>query len=557
MDSLLPLKFESIDIPDNPDNLSGIVFRREIICFLFSSEAKKEEINIDSKNNIYYLGEILKEQKKLNIYYIEALGSNIYSNSKLKMEVSNKPLFIKLNENLSREKNFLFNQILLDKNGEKIDKLNCFDIDEEFEIYYRIHSMKKNINSLKSLISSVVNMFENKSEESNFSFFLTVLMNDDLKLMEKEYKLDSILSKIKNKGDLSKISEDKISKIVSGIKDEKFRQRILFIYLILSQNIKEPFKFIYANKVKYESNIDCFDKYKNLFLKSVQLFPKFTFLIHRTHSFDEIKIILKCSNSLTDFIYTVNEKKEEILEAKRENKDNILILNEFFSLENGFNQNFDEEFYFALNNIREFEIKMNKKVLKLDYEEYLKRYYDEMKKKEKKPEKSAIIKLSIFAYLLDEKLDINYIFKNVLDLKAYSFNNFEIIELIDIIIKDDILEDDEFKDKLLNLILEIKFEKINKKLKQFFSKIKWDYIFEYLEFSIKIITNMIDNIKNINNFEYIFIILDKLIAKEKKQCDKEEIQEKNLNNELYQKNIYIIIEKLLKKFIFFLDSNKN
>ena len=68
---------------------------------------------------------------------------------------------------------------------------------------------------------------------------------------------------------------------------------------------------------------------------------------------------------------------------------------------------------------------------------------------------------------------------------------------------------------------------------------------------------MIDNIKNLNNFEYIFIILDKLIAKEKKQCDKEEIQEKNLNNELYQKNIYIIIEKLLKKFIFFLDSNQN
>ena len=109
--------------------------------------------------------------------------------------------------------------------------------------------MKKNINSLKSLISSVINIFENRKEESNFSFFLTVLMNDDLKLMEKEYKLDSILSKIKNKGDLSKISEDKISKIVSGIKDEKFRQRILFIYLILSPNINEPFKFIYAEYV--------------------------------------------------------------------------------------------------------------------------------------------------------------------------------------------------------------------------------------------------------------------------------------------------------------------
>ena len=373
MDALFPLKVESIDIPDNPGSLKSFAFYildAKIICFLFSSETKKEEIKIDLENNIYYLGEILKGRKKLKIYYIEAEVLN----SKFIMEVSNKPLFIKTNENLSKGKNFLFNQVLLDKNNKKLDKLNCFSIDEEFEIYYRIHSIKNNIDSLKSLINSVIIIFEKRFEESNFSFFLTMLMNDDLKIMEKEYKLDSFLSKIKNRGDLSKISEDKISKIVSGIKDENFRQKILFIYLILSQNIKEPFKFIYANKVKYESNIDCLDKYKNLFLNSVQLFPKITFLIHRTHSFDEIKIILKCSNSLTDFIYTVNEKKEEILEAKRENKDNILILNEFFDLENGFNQNFDEEFYFALSNLREFEIKKNQNILSLDYIKYCESY---------------------------------------------------------------------------------------------------------------------------------------------------------------------------------------
>ena len=547
MDALFPLKVESIDIPDNPEFAYYFILKKNIICFLFSSETKKEEIKIDYKNNIYYLGEILKDRKKLKIYYIE-----VYSYSEFEMEVSNKPLFIELNENLSKGKIFLFNQGLLDKNNKKLDKLNCFSIDEEFEIYYRIHSIKNNIDSLKSLINSVINMFKKRFEESNFSFFLTILMNDDLKIMEKEYKLDSFLSKIKNRGDLSKISEDKISKIVSGIKDENFRQKILFIYLILSQNIKEPFKFIYANKVKYESNIDCLDKYKNLFLNSVQLFPKITFLIHRTHSFDEIKIILKCSNSLTDFIYTVNEKKEEILEAKRENKDNILILNEFFDLENGFNQNFDEEFYFALSNLREFEIKKNQNILSLDYIKYCKSY-----DKKKGLEKSPVIKLSIFAYLLDTKFDNKFLFLSILDLKKNSFNNFEIIELIDIILNYNKLNLNELEDQFLNLILAIKFEKINKKLKPFFSKIKWDKMFEDFRVAMGVITIMLENIKNIYNFEYIFIILDKLISKEKKQDDKEKIQEKNLNNELYKKNIYIIIEKIIKIYIHFLDSIKN
>ena len=127
---------------------------------------------------------------------------------------------------------------------------------------------------------------------------------------------------------------------------------------------------------------------------------------------------------------------------------------------------------------------------------------------------------------------------------------------MDIILNDNKLNLIELEDQPLNLISAIKFEKINKKLKPFFSKIKWDKMFEDLKV-MGVIIIMLENKKNIYNFEYIFIILDKLISKEKKQDDKEKIQEKNLNNELYKKDIYIIIEKIIKIYILFLDSIKN
>ena len=318
MEALFPLKIDNIDIPDNPENLVGWL-KRDIICFLFSSEAKKEEIKIYSDYNIYYLGEILKEQKQLNIYYIEASGRDINSNSKVEIEVQNQSFFLTIKGKLNRGKNFLFNQLLFDEKNKKSDKINYFDINEEFEIYYRIHSMKKNNNSLKSLIASVINIFKNGGEESNFSFFLTALINDDLKLMEKE-NLDDILSKIKNIGDLSKISKKKISKIATYKEGNRLGQIILSMYFILSKDVKGLEKYLTINIIRYDLLIEYFDKYKNLFLHSIELFPELTFLIDKVRLLDDIKIILKCSKSLTDFIYTVNEKKESILRAKKKIK---------------------------------------------------------------------------------------------------------------------------------------------------------------------------------------------------------------------------------------------
>ena len=105
----------------------------KIICFLFSSEAKIEDIKIDTKNEIYPFGKSVKDEKTLNIYYIEA----IFSNSNIKIDIGKNSFFLKLdNIKFHKSKIFLFNKDLIDENNRKIGKLNCFDINEEFDLYY-------------------------------------------------------------------------------------------------------------------------------------------------------------------------------------------------------------------------------------------------------------------------------------------------------------------------------------------------------------------------------------------------------------------------------------
>ena len=82
------------------------------------------------------------------------------------------------------------------------------------------------------------------------------------------------------------------------------------IYILLSgQNFEEIEKFL---EIDLEELINCLEKYKNLFLHSLQLFPKYNFLFEIADSLYQIKTILKCSNSLTDFIYSLNENKNNI-----------------------------------------------------------------------------------------------------------------------------------------------------------------------------------------------------------------------------------------------------
>ena len=130
----------------------------------------------------------------------------------------------------------------------------------------------------------------------------------------------------------------------------------------------------------------------------------------------------------------------------------------------------------------------------------------------------SFIKLLIFSNIRDEKIifDKKFILreiKNIILVKD-SFNNVEIIEIIDIFL--DVYnkeQDDEFIQTIISLIKYIQFEKINKELMPYFSKIKWEIIFESNYFK-DVVSKMISGFKNINNFEFIFKIINKLIEKE-------------------------------------------
>ena len=279
------------------------------ICFLFLSEAKIEDINIDTQKKIYPSGEIVKNEKKLNIYYIESSSS--FSNQKIKIEIAKNSFNINLEKTeVDLPMNFLFDKYLFDKKDQKIGKLNCFDIFEEFDTYYRIHSEKNNKEYLKSLIKSSFNIIKYDEEKSNFSFFLTMLMKDSFNTIDLE-AVNKNLQNIKNKGDLTKISKDELYHTV--ITKERIGKIMILIYLILSEQKFEEIKgFLMNNGLEVEELFKCLEEYKNLFLHSLKLSPKYNYLFEISDSLYQIKTILKCSNSLTDFIYSLNENKENI-----------------------------------------------------------------------------------------------------------------------------------------------------------------------------------------------------------------------------------------------------
>ena len=114
--------------------------------------------------------------------------------------------------------------------------------------------------------------------------------------------------------------------------------------------------------------------FEKIYKNTVQLFPRFTPLLKMARSFDKIKSILKCSKNLVDFIYFINEEKEFIL--KYIDEKNCLRIEDFFDLEWAFKQQFDEDYYLALNNIREFEIKFKKNFFNLDLDMFYKCFFD-------------------------------------------------------------------------------------------------------------------------------------------------------------------------------------
>ena len=353
----------------------------------------------------------------------------------------------------------------------------------------------------------------------------------------------NILLNINKKGDLSKISKDELYKIFA--KPEKNYLIIELIYCVFQD--LERLKILISDFNNKILLFECIQQFNLLFSNSFKLFPNYIFLIDIAKSINDIKSILKCSNKLTDFIYLINEKKEYII--KFIEKENEIVLTDFFNISKAFNESFDDHFYFTLNKIEEFENKNNKKIFHLIYEKsYLKKIIEF-----KQDASIILIKIYIFLYLRHEIFTIKelinligiFISKNIEFL-----NNFEIIEIIDILSNDYNTKKDAL---LLGLVSAIKYEKLNKNLLSFFFKIKWENIIENSDNYASIVIHMINSLTNILNIEFIFIIIDKLkeIQNNKKIRIKEEIKEKNYYKKPFKansKNIILFISQLQKKY---------
>ena len=561
MDALFPLKN---DIPDNEidsiiQNKKQYLRKYSIISFLLSYEENESIKIINQTKRTYPLGKIEKNEKAFFIDYIELLDGN--DKDDMKIEINNKSFFIEKSKYNICDNSiiFIFNNFLEDKKDKR--KLNCFNINEEFEIYYKIHS-EKNKTSFKYLIKTVEFLFKNEDPNIDFSLFLTIL--------KKNIKLeffDDILKCIKNKGDLTKISKEDINKIIS--QDEKKYFIIKLIYITF-QDIDELKHLLNEDgKMKFLL-FECLEKYK-IFAYNLELYPKYSFLIGLSDSINDIKIILKCSRTFSDLVYLINEKKKEI--SRLIKKEYEIVLEDFYNLKGIFIQAFDEKFYLALNLIKEFETANNVKLFHLakvnDNEYYFENSFIR--------EIAEGQRMSIILYLRNE-LNMKEYYSMVFEVKNDALtsegfeplNNFEKILMIDILLnylKDKNKYQKQCLDYLLFLVNRIELKNISKEFKIIFFKMKWEKIFQHSKIFAKILSLMKDSLNSIKDFKFLFGFVDKLIEKVKdskikgvkleKNKQKEKIKKENIENDKESEKENEDDEDNKKKDNFELDNYKN
>ena len=393
---------------------------------------------------------------------------------------------------------------------------------------------------------------------------------------------DDILKNIKNKGDLTRISKDEFYEITVGsekyiyllnkgdltrISKDEFYKIVKYIHLYLIYLFFFPYceeldELLVEIKNSKQIMLECMKKYKFLFSNTIQLYPEYSFLMSLSESLNELKIILKCSKNLSDLIYIINQNKIDISRLlKKDNKS--IIIEEIFNLEMAFNESVDDNFYFLLNEIKEYEKKTN---LKLFYT--IKNHKTDLLAliKEKYQDK-IFINILIFLNIREELTMENriamigsssFIHRIQVPILAKNLNNVEIIEIIDIISNlpnDWIKKEPEVSIFLMGTIKFIKLE--NEKEKSFFSKIKWDIFFDDMKIYLEVINTLVSKLKNIDNFDFVFIIIDKLIEKENNiPKDKREIKE-NDNYKKYHDEIIFSIKLLIEKYILLLKESKN
>ena len=447
------------------------VFRKLLgyskIYFLFSydndKKDKKKIINLDFKSQKNHKIKNITEKKNLSVELIELLYNIEKENEnvipEIETKIDNKTFILKI-ENIKKGINIIFNPTIIDKETKEEIKLNCFDINEEFDIYYNFFE-----DDIESLINSSIKLIEDGGKNSTFSFLFH--MFSKYPIISEKIEINKLLFKIKHKGDLSKIDKD----IYKSIPKYLNINPILIIYYFFNDiNI---LKKIIDNEEYRNDVFNCLEKYNNLFPNSIELYPDYSFIIDKLDSIQKIITILKCSNKLSDFIYVINEKKEHISKYL----EKILIINDFFNIKNIFNEPFNDNFYFSLFNIKEYSNKCNK--LLIDYHpeeienEILVDYFPDA------VNKINVIGKIIFQYFIGKnKKEFKKQLKSLINEKNFKFsslNNFEVFGIIDILCN---CEDNEPLLDFGELIKNIKYYNINNDLLKYLSTINFDKIFE-------------------------------------------------------------------------------
>ena len=516
------------------------------IYFLFTYD-KKQEPNIEIPSFKVNSFNIMHKDIPTKLYQI--IG--IIEKNPIKILIDKKPYLLIIKDIKEGKTYFLFNQALLYIENLNIKiKLNYFDINEEFDIFF------ENIQQKDILIDFTLNMLKEGNENSTFGLFLTLFIKIDyLYHLIKE----DILLKIKHVGNLSGIDSQNLEKL-SEIRNLK---NIFLIYNILLDNIE---------RLKDNKNVILYylEKYNNLFINSLKLYPKYSFLIQESDSLEKIKSILKYSADLVDFMNIINENKEHISRLIKElnkgeafcDKKNLIIINEIFDIKNIFNEKFNEDFYKTLIDIKEYEYKTNNIFLSFSLDNKLKNDLSLLKL-------MPLIRGYIFFYLTIDKsyfkkLELINLFndKNFLESKAFFLNNYEIFTLFDIL----------FSYKInLNFISDlvklINFNSINENEIKLYSNINWEPLFEDNEAYKNFLMNMLTFMKNINNFELIFILINKLEEYINNLKNKEKLEIENNEKGFSTKFIRIkdefnteidfSITILQKNYFQFLENNLN
>ena len=460
------------------------------ICFIYyNNEEKISAIKFDKYK--VESSAIEYNNKKVSFYEIYIKNEYIYNN---KIDISlyiNKIQYKMQVTDIRYVKNFLFNHKIFNVKTKEENRLNWFDIEDEYNIYYKICSEKKGeeqfpyLNSLHILLADIL---KSGSIQSSFSLFLKVYMQNS------NMDLENCLNKIKIKGNLPKIDESKIN-----------NDKIYILYKILSD--MESLSTGTNDNLKIIL-FECLQKYPNI-INLIDITKYIPLLLEIAQTFSDLLIILKYIKDIKLFFNLILSHEVKIAKLSKIAKTTIK-LDDFFE----FNK-FNCDDFINLRKNYDCIIK-------------LKRYQEENYKflslnssfKNFVPPEISLLSLEklIFYYLinhLNEEAIVFLSYNNRISIyskDASSLSNLELIsyaEIMSIVTPKNI-------SSLMNLIYSIDLDLVNKEFLEIFKmiNINWNDIFEHKDF-ILIISNKINSINMLNHFLVFFEILEILENKKK------------------------------------------